>query len=513
LSGYIALRGSAFSSYSFGAYLRPEANGHSLKLPEYGPKIDVRPYLLQDGQSHEILQDRIDLANRFFAQATRTNEANIRHVNHQICHALSTLPFLDGRSDRHLIFSLDGWGDELCASVSIHDGGQLKVLRLTPAAASIGMIYSRVTGLLGLRMHEHEYKLMGLSPYAHRGLSERLGLEFEKILSVDDDGNWVLHVEPAMRNQAVDELAQHQRFDILAGAVQTYLERMLSKWVRVWVRKTGIQEIALAGGVFMNVKANMHLLEMDDVASIFITPSAGDESTAIGAAVMGALSAGARILPANSLYLGRSFDDHHVQCALRESAAANRYEIFEPKCPEEAAAEILSNGHAIANFTGRSEFGARALGNRSILADPRDPSVIRFLNEAVKSRDFWMPFAPSILEERSEDYLINPKGAHSPFMMLGFATTELARRHIPAALHPYDFTARPQFVSRDAAPSYHALIRAFEKRTGVGGVLNTSFNLHGEPIVDTPMDAIDVMDRCGLTHLRLESYILRKKAD
>ena len=158
------------------------------------------------------------------------------------------------------------------------------------------------------------------------------------------------------------------------------------------------------------------------------------------------------------------------------------------------------------------EFGARALGNRSILADPRKPDVIHHINKLVKMRDFWMPFAPSIIAERETDYIINPKKIDSRFMAVGFDSTELARQHIPAGLHPFDRTARPQIVTRSDNPEYHSLIKAFEKITGVGALMNTSFNIHGEPIVGTPEDAIDTFKRCGLHHLFIGSWLVSKKS-
>ena len=156
------------------------------------------------------------------------------------------------------------------------------------------------------------------------------------------------------------------------------------------------------------------------------------------------------------------------------------------------------------------EFGARALGNRSILADPRNSDVIHHINKLVKMRDFWMPFAPSILSEREEDYIINPKKIKSRYMAIGFDSTDLAKEHISAGLHPFDKTARPQIVYKEDNPNYHALIKSFEKLTGVGALMNTSFNIHGEPIVGTPEDAIDTFLRSGIHHLILGEWLISK---
>ena len=156
------------------------------------------------------------------------------------------------------------------------------------------------------------------------------------------------------------------------------------------------------------------------------------------------------------------------------------------------------------------EFGARALGNRSIIADPRRPDVIHHINKLVKMRDFWMPFAPSILAEREDDYMINPKHIDTRFMAIGCDSTDLAKEHLPAGLHPFDKSARPQVVHQKDNPGYHALIKAFEDLTGVGAIMNTSFNIHGEPIVGTPEQAIDTFKRCGLHHLLIGDWLISK---
>jgi carbamoyltransferase len=157
------------------------------------------------------------------------------------------------------------------------------------------------------------------------------------------------------------------------------------------------------------------------------------------------------------------------------------------------------------------EFGARALGNRSILANPSDHRVVTVINKMIKNRDFWMPFAPSILREREADYVVNPKGFASPYMMLAFPTNPKRRDEIVAAVHPQDGSARAHLVDQAWNPEYHHVIREFERRTGTGAVLNTSFNLHGEPLVGSPDDAVDTFERSGLPHLALDRWLISKK--
>jgi carbamoyltransferase len=182
--------------------------------------------------------------------------------------------------------------------------------------------------------------------------------------------------------------------------------------------------------------------------------------------------------------------------------------VSEPADLEDAVAELLAKGEVVARAAGREEFGARSLGNRAIIGDPTVPDVVRVVNKAIKSRDFWMPFAPSVMAEAADRYLHNPKGLVAPYMILSFDSRNTAE--VKAACHPEDGTIRPQVVTREGNPSYHRLIECFQKRTGRGAVLNTSFNIHGEPIVSSAADAIDVMQRSGLLHLALGPFLISK---
>ena len=200
-----------------------------------------------------------------------------------------------------------------------------------------------------------------------------------------------------------------------------------------------------------------------------------------------------------------------IESAIKETAADKKYKLAKEGNINKKIAELLNLGEIVARFSGRMEWGARALGNRTILMDPRNRDGVRELNAFIKQRDFWMPFAPSVLAERQHDYLINPKNIKAPYMIMAFETTEKGKKELIAALHPYDFTARPQIVDANFNVGYHEVIKEFEKLTGVGAVLNTSFNLHGEPIVCTPKDAISVFERSGLKFLALGDYLLSKK--
>jgi carbamoyltransferase len=267
----------------------------------------------------------------------------------------------------------------------------------------------------------------------------------------------------------------------------------------------------------MNVKANMLIGQEDWVEELFAFPSCGDESNAVGAAYLGYLEECARrgvagwVQPFGPAYLGNSVTDEDAEAVIRERGLEGRYKVAFHDRIEEKIADLLVSDGVVARCAGRMEFGARALGNRSILANPSDHRVVPLINRMIKNRDFWMPFAPTIMAERAPDYLVNPKQHASPYMMLAMPTRAEAREALVAAIHPQDATARPQILERSWNPEYHAVISEFERRTGVGAVLNTSFNLHGEPVVCSAADAVDTFERSGLPHVAVGHWLISKK--
>jgi carbamoyltransferase len=307
------------------------------------------------------------------------------------------------------------------------------------------------------------------------------------------------------------------RFDGVAAGAQRVLEDVLLRWSRLMHRRYGGRQLALGGGVFMNVKANMLIGREDWVDELFVFPSCGDESNAVGAAYLGYVEECARRdmaatpQPFGPAYLGPAVTDEEAESVIREQRLEGRYKVAFHERIEERIAELLVSDGVVARCAGRMEFGARALGNRSILANPSDHRVVGLINRMIKNRDFWMPFAPTVLAERAGDYLVNPKSFASPYMMLAMPTRPEARDAIAAAVHPQDGTARPQILEHDWNPEYHAVVREFERRTGVGAVLNTSFNLHGEPIVRSAEDAVDTFERSSLPHLAVGRWLISKK--
>jgi len=267
----------------------------------------------------------------------------------------------------------------------------------------------------------------------------------------------------------------------------------------------------------MNVKANMLIADETWLGDLFVFPSCGDESNAVGAAYLGYLDlcaeSGGRAAPKpfGPAYLGPDIQESEIEAVIENRDLASRYRVSEHTAIEEKIAELLVSDGVVARCAGRMEFGARALGNRSILANPSDHRVVGLINRMIKSRDFWMPFAPTVLREREGDYLLNPKSFASPYMMLAFPTNAKRRDEIVAAIHPQDGTARAHILDEAWNPGYYRVIREFERRTGIGAVLNTSFNLHGEPLVCSPEDAVDTFERSGLPHLALGQWLISKK--
>ena len=438
-------------------------------------------------------------------------------VEHHTAHASAAYYGLANFYDDILVLTADGSGDGVCASVSIGRKGRLERLHQIPMAHSLGNIYAMVTFLMGMVPLEHEYKVMGLAPYADPKGAERVFQKFMGLIRFNPRQplGWEKTErcpETYYSSRFFRSLLERERFDWIAGGLQRFTETILTQWVSNCVRETGVRRVALGGGIFMNVKVNKLIMELPEVEELFIYPSCGDETNAMGAAYcIYAEKAGIhKMAPLRDLYWGPQFSDAEVEDALRKFRFRSPVQFQWVKNIEHKVAERLANGFIVARHAGREEFGARALGNRSILANPSDPRVIRIINEAIKARDFWMPFAPSLLSERASDYIVNPKRVPAPYMILTFDTSE-RRRELTAAIHPYDFTVRPQVVERMWNPRYHAILKEFERLTGIGGLLNTSFNLHGFPIASSPWDSLDVFDRSGLTTLAIENWLVEKK--
>ncbi len=435
----------------------------------------------------------------------------IYHIDHHEAHAWSTYA-LSGFDDA-LVLVMDGRGAFQASTIYHGRNGRLRRLRTYPWPNSIGAFYESFTDLLGFERHSDEWKVMGLAAYG------RPTVPLDHCLRVIRDGykangRVLCGRHPAdiaplerlfgPRRDPERHIAEADKD--LAASVQQTTEAAVFALVREGIRLTGSRRLCLAGGVAMNSKANGKLLASGLIDDIFIQPAATDDGTAIGAA-LGVYAARGQAVPRavmEDAYLGPEYPDVEIERTLRA------YKLPVMRVPDiaETVAELLTKGFIVGWFQGRMEFGPRALGNRSILADPRDVGMKDRVNECVKFREGWRPFAPSCLAEAMHEYF---RPAYpSPFMILTFEVRPEKRTVIPAVTHA-DQTARVQTVERRVNPRYWELIAAFERRTGVPVVLNTSFNLRGEPIVCTPKDAIRTFYSSGLDFLALGDYLLAKE--
>jgi carbamoyltransferase len=469
-----------------------------------------RSLIANEDDGEGMLAARIDYIARMLALPPD----KITVYDHQSCHAYFSMLSLPDRDKPRLLFTADGAGDGANGSIwHLTPDRPLRELMRTNQC-NIGRLYRYITLVLGMKPNEHEYKVMGLAPYSSAYTAQGAYDVFAETLQ-NDGVDFSYKVRPKDHFWHFKKALETERFDGIARALQTRTEELLTGWIGNAVRKYGVRDVAFSGGVALNVKANKLITELDGVDSLFVGPGANDESLSLGAAyqhlVLKVSAAGRSIgslAPFPGAYLGDAHNDDEIGKLLDSERAREQWTV-EPAAPPRLA-EVLNEGGVIGRFSGRMEFGPRALGNRSIIADPRRRDTVRIINEMIKMRDFWMPFCPSMLAERAADYLVNPKDVDASYMTIGFESTARGREDLPAALHPYDQTARPQAVSREANPGYHAVIKAFEDLTGVGCVLNTSFNLHGEPIVATPADAISTFKRSGLSHIALGDYLVSK---
>jgi carbamoyltransferase len=437
-------------------------------------------------------------------------KARFRFVDHHLSHALSTYCY-SGFNDAAVVI-MDGRGAWEATSIWHGSNGRLQHVLTIPWPNSLGLFYAQFTGFLGFTPNADEWKVMGLAPYGRPGIDLSLFL-------VPEADPYKVHVNRLVGNGSgpysnfpkslgrprepesdISDLHKN-----IAFSVQDLCEQAIFSVVRLALQKTGSKNLCLAGGVALNSKANGKLAASGMIENLFVQPAASDDGAALGAALAPFLDDGNR-LPIRAMrhaYLGPSFDDDAIEMALKT------YKIRASRLgdPAAAAADLLSQGKILGWYQGRMEFGPRALGSRSIIADPRDPEMSAKVNNAVKFREWWRPFAPSFKKEAAPEYL--ESAFDSPFMILTAQVRPEKRGVIPSVTH-VDGSARPQTVEKEVNPLYYRLIDEFGKRTGVPVIMNTSFNLRGEAIVHTPTDAIRTFYSSGMDALVLGSFLVEK---
>ncbi|MFH0818209.1 MAG: carbamoyltransferase C-terminal domain-containing protein [Candidatus Micrarchaeota archaeon] len=440
----------------------------------------------------------------------------IHFVEHHVCHAYSAYYGQRRKEKNPLVLTVDGEGDYYCAGVNRIVDGKIERVASTPFYNSIGYVYSITTTYLGMKALEHEYKVMGLAPYAKEYFKKTYENVFKGVIDVDSEKLVFTSPFPLTRFMYhLQEKAGGERFDNISAALQYLTEDVVGRWTKASLDKLGGEELYMGGGVFMNVKMNMKLAELPEVKNISPFPSGGDESNPFGACYYVYLNVfGKKPIETKrvkDVYLGPEYTNEYIEEVIKERGLKQKYNVEFYKDVEGEIAELLGKDKIVARLAGKSEWGARALGNRSILGNPSKMQTFYKVNDQIKMRDFWMPFAPSILFERGDDYVLNPKKLDAPYMIMAFHSTPLAQQELIAGIHQADKTCRPQLLEKEWNPGYYRIIKEFEKETGIGGVLNTSFNLHGEPMVESPEDAIHTFEDSGLEYLAMENWIVSKK--
>ena len=447
---------------------------------------------------------------RPFLRRFPATRATFRFVDHHLAHAISAYAF--SGFDDAAVLVLDGRGAWEATSLWRGHDGMLEHVSTIPWPNSLGLFYAQFTSYLGFQPYSDEWKVMGLAPYGEPGidLSDFITpnsnpYKVSSRLLLGRNSEPIAGIVSRLGPRRVPESEIDARHKNLAFAVQEACEEAMMTLARTAVEKTGCRNLCLAGGVALNSKANGKVLASGIVDRIFVQPAASDDGVCLGAALAPYRENGGK-LPVHNMrnaYLGSASSDQEIEnilktYKLRATRAAD---------PAIAAAELLADGKILGWFQGRMEFGPRALGNRSILADPRDPEMNVKVNNAVKFREWWRPFAPSMLAEVADQYL--ESATDSPFMVLTAQVKPEKRSIIPAVTH-VDGSARPQTVERDVNPLYWRLIQEFGHRTGVPVVMNTSFNLRGEPIVCTPTDAVRTFFTSGMDAFVIGSFVVEK---
>ena len=471
---------------------------------EIGKRFDVsklhNPYTEEDGKN----------VSNFFKQIIASflgvEQEKIIHMEHDWCHAAYALYGSPIRDDNTLIVTADAWGDDLSGTLSVYskEKGQIeRVKEYNHKDFQLARIYRYTTLVLKMLANEHEYKVMGLASYYNGPIIEKVEKVFDKMLHSDGlefiFNKDILDIYDYLKNNL-----KNFRFDHIAAGLQSFTEKILVNWFSNAISKYNAKSVVFSGGVSMNVKANMKISQIPKIEKFFVCGAGTDETLPIGACYHWAEMNGIKPKPLDTLYLGSNavYDEKDI-------SSLTQYTVKKFNSEEQILEQILEN-KIVAVCRGKMEMGQRALGNRSIIADPRTRSNVEKINNSIKKRDFWMPFAPVILEEYQDLLIQNPKKIDSPFMTIAFETKD-GKNKFPAGVHQADGTSRAQLLKKEHNPILWNLIFKFYEKTGIPALLNTSFNLHGEPIVRTIHDALRVFDKSELEVLWLDEHIIEKK--
>jgi carbamoyltransferase len=420
----------------------------------------------------------------------------LKRFNHHLCHAANA--FYASGFDRSLVISFDGYGSGNCGAIYVGSDKGLEKLHEFKFPNSLGQFYEYVTSALGFRPSRHEGKIVGLAAY---GNPEVVGPILRSRFEGLDEGD--IRIVNASNYYLSRYLAQNFAMRDVAAAYQTVLEEVAKKVAGYWLKKTGCEYVCLSGGVNANVKLNQRIQECEGVKGVYVYPNMGDGGCGTGAAYVASVESGIRPERVDSVYLGPDYSDEEIESCLK-AAGVHYKRLQEPEV--EIAAELAKN-RIVGRFNGRMEYGPRALGNRSVLYQAKEPEVNLWLNHQLGRTEF-MPFAPAALDESKHELFKNIEGGErtAQFMTITFDCTEKMCKESPAAVH-IDKTARPQLVTAQSNPSFHKLLTEYKKLTGLSVLINTSFNMHEEPIVCSPEDAVRAFLDGRIDMLAIGNYL------
>ncbi len=440
-------------------------------------------------------------------------------VDHHMSHAASA--FLVSPYDQAAILTLDGVGEWETTTYGIGRGNDIQLLNAIWFPHSLGLLYSAFTYYLGFRVNSAEYKVMGLAPFGEPRFADTI---LKNLVDLKEDGSFHLntkyfsyHYGLTMTGKKFESLFGEPRRDPesglsqvhkdIAASIQKVTDTIVVRMARHIQKETGMKQLCLAGGVALNCVSNSRILEHTDFSDVFVQPAAGDAGGSVGAAyyVYNTVLQNPRRYTMNDAYLGPAYSDAEIEKVLRQHNIAYRRLASSDLLRETASS--IARQKVVGWFQGRMEFGPRALGSRSILADARNPDNRSVVNLKIKFRESFRPFAPTVLEDRTADYFSPARP--SPYMLF-VATVREDKREIPSVTH-LDGSARLQTVSREQNALYYDLIKEFDRQTGCPVIINTSFNVRGEPIVCTPEHALRCFMRTEMDYLVIGSYIVSKE--
>lgn len=444
----------------------------------------------------------------------------IEYLTHHQVHAYSA--FIPSNYDKALVLIVDGQGEYMGTSVYLADRNSknLKLLMETPV--SLGYFYTGITKQIGFKGGE-EGKTMGLASYGEPTYVE----ELRKLINLDENGNinCAFHIDKVGKDEEKASLEKWKELlsniipkrngkiievteDILpyanlAKSSQVILEEIMCGLIKKYVKETGVHDVCIAGGVGLNCPTSSAVENMDEVSRVFVQPAANDGGISLGAAIKGAIDLGDDVKIEMIPYLGPEYSNKEIEKALKEKD----YNYDEFDNIEEVIARLLAEGKIVANYQGRLELGPRALGNRSLLASPEKYEMLVRMNE-LKGREVWRPLAPAVMYDKQET--VFDSDIFSPHMTKNFKVLNEMKDRLQAITH-VDGTARIQSVTKEYNELFYNIINEFYKLTGIPVVINTSFNVKGEPIVCTPQEAIDSFERMNLDYLSIGNYLVKRK--